>query len=176
MSKLYQPSPRVPGAEHLAVFLAGVVDRVVFAGHGEDVRGVQPGQHLLDLVELVGCGQMGQVAGVDHEVRGVPEAVDLVDRLGEGAGNVRVGGALEADVAVADLGEAQGRSGLGVRRAGGAGDMGDHFAAGDGQPDRRAEPRGMADQLPAGHAPRIAVGGHLVTTTVPCMNGWIEQM
>ncbi len=83
---------------------------------------------------------------------------------------------VEADVAVADLGEAQGRSGLGVRRAGGAGDMGDHFAAGDGQPDRRAEPRGMADQLPAGHAPRIALGGHLVTTTVPCMNGWIEQM
>ena len=74
------------------------------------------------------------------------------------------------------LGEAQGRSGLGVRRAGGAGDMGDHFAADDGQPDRRAEPRGMADQLPAGHAPRIALSGHLVTTTVPCMNGWIEQM
>ena len=71
MSKLYQPSPRVPAPNACAVLLAGVVDRVVFAGHGEDVRRVQPGQHLLDLVELVGCGQVGQVAGVDHEVRGV---------------------------------------------------------------------------------------------------------
>jgi hypothetical protein len=34
----------------------------------------------------------------------------------------------------------------------------------------------MADQLASGHAVWFSVAAHLVTTTVPCMNGWIEQM
>jgi hypothetical protein len=38
--------------EGLAVLLPPVVDGVVLAGDREDVRCVQPGQHLLDLVEL----------------------------------------------------------------------------------------------------------------------------
>ncbi len=111
-----------PGAcaERLAVLLAAVIDGIVFPGHGEDVRGVEPGQHLLDLVELVGGGQMRQVAGVDDEIRCVAETVDLVDRLGERTGHVGVGAAGEADVAVADLSETQRRPGD-LRRVGGPG-------------------------------------------------------
>ena len=97
-------------AERLAILLARVVDRVVFTGHGEHVRRVQPGQHLLDLIELIGRGQVGEVAGVDHEVRCVAEAVDLVDGVAERVGHVGVRRAVEADVAVADLGEPQSRA------------------------------------------------------------------
>jgi hypothetical protein len=34
----------------------------------------------------------------------------------------------------------------------------------------------VADELTPGHACRSVFGAHLVTTTVPVMNGWIEQM
>src|SRR6202012_6165875 len=64
------------GAERASVLLAPVVDRVVFAGNGEHVRCAQPGQHLLDLIELSGCGQMGQVAAGEHALRPVTEVVD----------------------------------------------------------------------------------------------------
>ncbi len=75
-------------AEDLAVLLARVVHRVVLAGHGEHVRRAQPGHHLLDLVELLRGGQMGEIAGVDDEVGCVAKTVDLVDGAGERAGDV----------------------------------------------------------------------------------------
>jgi hypothetical protein len=34
----------------------------------------------------------------------------------------------------------------------------------------------VAHQLAPAHPRRIVFGAHLVTTTVPVMNGWIEQM
>src|SRR6516164_2837005 len=46
---------------------------------------------------------MGDVAGVDDERRGCRHRVDLGDRLLERAERVRVGGFVEADMAVADL-------------------------------------------------------------------------
>ena len=102
--------------EDRAILLPGVVGRIVFSRNGEHVRGVQPVEHLIHLIELRGRGQMREIAGVDHEVRPVTQAVDLSDRLGEGAGDIGIGRALEPDVAVADLGEAQvrarGRAGL----------------------------------------------------------------
>jgi hypothetical protein len=42
------------GSEHASIFLARIVDRVVLAGHGEDMCRTQSGQHLLDLIELLG--------------------------------------------------------------------------------------------------------------------------
>jgi hypothetical protein len=42
------------GSERASIFLARIVDRVVLAGHGEDVCRTQSGQHLLDLIELLG--------------------------------------------------------------------------------------------------------------------------
>ena len=77
-------------AERLAILLSRVVGRVVFTGHGEDVRRVQPAQHLLDLIELIGRGQVGQVAGVDHEIGCVAEAVDLADGVVERIGDVGI--------------------------------------------------------------------------------------
>src|ERR1700733_2406465 len=63
------------GAEHASVFLARVVDGVVLAGHGEDVRRAEAGQHLLDLIELLGGGQVGEVTGVNDKVGYVAKAV-----------------------------------------------------------------------------------------------------
>jgi len=114
---------------------------------------------------------MRQVAGVHHEIRREPEAVDLVDRLDEGAGDARVGGSGEPDVAVADLGEPQGGPGLGLLRPGRPCDMGDHLTAGHGQHHRGPKPRRVANQQAARHRVRIALAGHGVTTTVPWMNG-----
>ena len=151
MSKLYHPSPRVAGAEDAAVLLTRVVDRVVLAGHGEHVRRLQAAQHLLRLVELVGGGQVGEVAGVNDEIRCVAEVVDLIDRVAEGAGDVRVGRTGEADVTVADLGEAQGGPGVSALGSGRAGDMRDDLAADHGEPDRRAEPCRVPDELAATH-------------------------
>ena len=50
---------------------------------------------------------MGDVAGVEEEVGRGGQGVDLVDGELQGAGYVLVGGLVEADVAVADLDEAE---------------------------------------------------------------------
>ncbi|GAB4721756.1 hypothetical protein MOKP126_12920 [Mycobacterium avium subsp. hominissuis] len=152
--------------EDAAVLLPRVVDRIVLAGHGEHVRGLQRAHHLLGLVELLGRGQVGEIAGVDDEIRGVAQVVDLVDGPAEGARHVGVGGAGETEVAVADLGEPQGGLSAGVLCGRPAGDVGDHLAPGHGEPHRRPEPRRVPDQLPAAHV-RI----HPVTTTVPRIIG-----
>jgi hypothetical protein len=123
-------------AEGLAVLLAGVVAGVMLARHCEDVRRAKPGKHLLDLIELRGGGQMRQIAAVDDEIRCVAQAVYLVDGLAERVGHIRVGRPGKADVAVADLGEAQRRPGCLRGGGGGAGDMGDHLTAHDGQHNR----------------------------------------
>jgi hypothetical protein len=174
MSKLYHPSPRVPAAEHRSILLAAVVDRVVLTGHREDMRGADPGHHLLDLVELRRGGQMGEIAGVNDKIRRVTEVVDLVDGPTERLGDVGIGGAGEPDVAVADLGEPQRRArDLG---RGSPCDMGEHLAADDGEADSGTEPDTVADELAAAHLVGIPRGGHAVTTTVPCMNGWMLQV
>ena len=64
---------------------------------------------------------------------------------------------------------------------GAATEVADHFAAGDGEHHRRAEPRGVSQQLPPAHARRstlglglgFRLGAHGVTTTVAVMNGWM---
>ena len=87
---------------------------------------------------------MGEVAGVDDEVRCVAEVVDLVDRMAERGGDVGVGRSGEPEVAVADLGEPQRGPGRSVLRRSPARDMRDDLAAGDGEhrPRRRTTPCG----------------------------------
>ena len=54
-----------------------------------------------------GFRQMCDVAGVDHEGRLPRQRFDLADRLLERGDRVRVGGLVEADMAVADLQEGE---------------------------------------------------------------------
>ena len=67
----------------------------------------QPAQHLADLVELGRSRQVGQIAGVHHEIRAKPQGVHLVDGAAERAGDVGVRRPVETQVAVADLDEPQ---------------------------------------------------------------------
>ena len=133
------------------------------------MRGAQSGHHLPDLIELFRRGQMRQIARVDDEVGRVAQVVDGVDGMGERPGDVGVGGPGEADVAVADLGEAQ--RGLRSRRGGAARDVRQHFPADHRQPHGGAEPRRVPEQLATVHLLRVALCVSHLTTTVPCMKG-----
>lgn len=84
----------------------------MFSRHGEHVWSAQSGHHLLGLIELRAGSHMSEIAGMDYEIGGVAQIVDLIDRMTERIDHVRVGGAGESEVAVTDLGEAQrGRAG-----------------------------------------------------------------
>ncbi len=80
VSKLYSHRRACP-CRRSAGRRGPVADGVVLARYGEDTVCLHTGQHLLDLVELAGRGQVGQVAA--DEVRPESERVDLVDRFGE---------------------------------------------------------------------------------------------
>jgi hypothetical protein len=162
-------------AEHLPIPLARVVGGVVLARHREHVRRVQLTQHLLDLIELLRCGEVSQIAGVDDEVRRVAEVVDLTDGVCERLCHIGIRWSVESDVTVTDLGEPQNGPCL-LCRVGRPGDMRDHFPARDGQYHCCTEPGAVPDQLASTHPRGIVLGAHWVTTTVPTMNGWIEQM
>ena len=97
---------------------------------------------------------MGEVAGVDDEIRCVTEVVDPIDRLVERARDIRIGFTQKSDVAVADLSESQSGPTLTARGVGGAGDVGDDFAADHRQADGRAEPCAVPDQLAPVHRVR----------------------
>ena len=72
-------------------------------------------QQLFCEIELLGFGEMRDVARVHDELRLIGECVDRGDRLGEGAGDIGIGGLLETDVAIANLHEIRARG----RAAGG---------------------------------------------------------
>ncbi len=166
------------GPEELPVLLAGVVGGVVLAGQDQDLARPQRGEHLLDLVELFVGRVVGQVTGVDDEIGPGREPVDEVDGALEGLGDVGIGGAGEADVAVGDLHEAE-VLGLG-RRAPVVEDVARHHPAGDGDGHRRTGPRRVAQETAAAELAVegvVGVGGvHAVTSTEPCMNGWMPQL
>ena len=164
--KAVPPVAATSRAEGAAVLLPRIVDRVVLAGHGEHLRCLEALHHLLGLVELVGAGQVRDVAGVNDEIRCVAEVVDAIDRLAECVGDVGVGRSGEAEVTVADLGEPQGRPGLGLRARS---TPTDHLTAHHGETDRRAKPCRVPEELAATHA--IGIAGHEVTTTVPRIMG-----
>jgi hypothetical protein len=69
-------------AERLPILLARV-GRIMFTRHGEHMRRVETGHHLLDLVELRGCRKVCDVTGADDGIGRVAKAVDLTDGVVE---------------------------------------------------------------------------------------------
>jgi hypothetical protein len=64
---------------------------------------------LIGIVELVGLGKMGDVAGMNHEGRLGRHRLHLGDGLAQRAECIRVGRLAEADMAVADPQEGEAR-------------------------------------------------------------------
>ncbi len=94
------------------------------------------------VVELVRPGEMGDVAGVNHEGGLVRQSADLVDGLGQSGVRIGIGRLVEADVAVRNLDEGESRRGR-FRRADepGGGNAGiqrpDEAGAGPGRASER---------------------------------------
>ena len=83
------------------------IDEVVFARHVMHIeRGLT--DELACIVELVGLGEVSDVAGMDHEGGLGRHGFDLGDGLAQRAERIRVGRLVEADMAVADLEEGEG--------------------------------------------------------------------
>ena len=94
--------------------LGGGIEDVVLARR---VMRVEPGlaDQLMRVVEFLGLGEMGDVAGVQHEGGLGRQRLDLANRLFQRGARVRIGGLGEADMAVGDLHEGEaGLLGLGL--------------------------------------------------------------
>ena len=105
-------------AEAFEVELAVVAGKVVLAGDSEQVALAQRLQVLRQQVELGGLGEVRQVAGVEDQVGGRGQGVDLGDGRLQRRDHVGVSGLVEADVSVADLHEAEARGLRGLLRGG----------------------------------------------------------
>ena len=104
-SKLYQPSPLVPWPNRFRYSEPSPID-VVLAWHVEDLADLDPLEDLGDGVELLGCREVGEVAGVDQEVGSLRQGVDPGHGLLKRGGHALLVRVLaEPDVAVADLDE-----------------------------------------------------------------------
>ena len=92
-----------------------LVDDIMFSRH---VMHVEPGgaDQLIRVVELVRLGEMGDVAGVNHEGGLVRQSADLADGLGQSGVRIGIGRLVEADVAVGNLDKGEARRGR-FRRA-----------------------------------------------------------
>jgi hypothetical protein len=91
----------------LHVGLTGsLVDHVMLAG---DIVALETelADHLGGIVEFLVLRQVGDVASVDQEGRLGLQALHLGDRILEGGERIRVGGQVEADVAVGKLQKGQ---------------------------------------------------------------------
>src|SRR5437867_10638362 len=82
-----------------------VIEDVVLPGHIADSLRPESFEHLIGGVELVGLGQLRDVAGVQHERRMPRHCVELGDRFLKRRRDVLVRLLIEADVAIADLRE-----------------------------------------------------------------------
>jgi hypothetical protein len=103
------------------VLLAAVLEDVVLAGNVEHLTGLGALERLGDRVEGAGLLSVGYVARVDEELGRGRQRVDTRDGFAERGHRLRVGRALEADVRVADLREAEAP---GRRRLGGLAEPG----------------------------------------------------
>ena len=91
--------------EAAEIFRSGTIGHVVFAGHGMQFGDFQAGHQLGRVVEFLGLGEMGDVAGVNRQRRLDGHGVDVVDRLLERGRDVGIGFLVEADMRIADLQE-----------------------------------------------------------------------
>src|SRR5438445_340730 len=73
----------------------------------EPKRFKYPSACALSSVLLAVPGDLAKIAGVDDQVGGSRKRIDLVDRSLKGSGYVRIRPLVEADVAIADLNEAE---------------------------------------------------------------------
>jgi hypothetical protein len=94
-------------AEAFEIQFAVVAGDVVFAGDIEHFLLTKAFEDLVEGVEFGGLGKVGEVAGVENQVRLADGGVDLVDGHLQGTVDVGVGRLVEADVAVADLNESE---------------------------------------------------------------------
>jgi hypothetical protein len=94
-----------------------VVEHVMLAGDVVDAIDLELFEQLRRIVEFLRLGQVGDVAGVDDEGRPDRQGIDHLDGAADGARNVGVGFAFEAEMSVADLHERE-AAGRDVRRLG----------------------------------------------------------
>src|SRR5581483_8818790 len=92
------------------------IEEIVFAGHVMHIE-LRLRDDPVGVVELLRRRQVADVAGVDHERRLGRQRVHPGDGLFQRAERVRIGGLVEADMAVADLQERQPLGFLGLRFA-----------------------------------------------------------
>src|SRR4051794_34392353 len=78
---------------------------IVLTGYVEHAVGLHFLENLVGRVELGRLGELRDVARMQYERRPLRERVELRDRLTQGGPHIRVGFLVEANVAVADLGE-----------------------------------------------------------------------
>ena len=83
-----------------------LIDDVVLARHVMHVE-FRLADHLVGIVEFGGAREMRDITGMDHERGALRHRADLVDRLLQRGERVRIGGFVEADMAVADLQEGE---------------------------------------------------------------------
>ena len=94
-------------AEALEKQFAVVAGDVVFAGDIEHFLLTKALEDLVQRVKFGGLGKVGEVAGVENQVRLLDGGVDLVDGHLQGTVDVSIRRLVEADVAVADLNESE---------------------------------------------------------------------
>src|SRR5262249_1469907 len=122
------------------IFLAAVQEDVVLARHVEHALGLHRLEHLRDRVDGAGLLAVRLIPRAEDEGRGGFERVDAVDQLLQGRGRIAVGLALEADVRVADLHEAE-AAGYRVRRLRRTDRARGQHARSRSPDERRARPR-----------------------------------
>jgi len=141
-----------------------VIEQIVLAGDEMEGVGLDALEELIGRVELGRLGEMRDVAGVDHEGGIEIERIDPLDRLAQGRRDIRVGFLAEADMAVADLDEAEFLRGLLVGDSGGCrADQIDRCrdAAHKGPEHSRSRPRHALQQAPPVQAVVAHIAGHL---------------
>src|SRR5206468_9575809 len=89
-------------------FAAIGIEHVMLA-RDEEYRQAGLLQHLLGIVELIVARQLRHVAGVNDEIGLRRQRLHLGDRLAESGASIGIGRLVEADVAVAQLDEAERR-------------------------------------------------------------------
>ena len=77
----------------------------MLTGHEEHLVGLDPLDDLIGRIELLGLGQLCDVAGVQHQCRRLGHCIQAVHGELQRGGYILIGGLAEANVAVADLRE-----------------------------------------------------------------------
>ena len=102
------PAPAfAPLAITLEKLLAVIAQDVVLTGHKERIFGRGRLQQLVYGIEFLGFGEVADITGVKEKFRERRQRIDFIDCRLQRSHHVRIGGLVEAHVAVADLHEAQ---------------------------------------------------------------------